>query len=120
GWVILEDIFLVISCLRSVREMRSIASRTAALEASEEGFRQVFEEAPIGMAVVGLDESFNQVNRVLCETVGYSEIELTQRTTNDITYEDDIAQGRLDAQELLTGGPRSLVERRYVRKTGEV
>jgi PAS domain S-box-containing protein len=100
--------------------MRSIANRTAALEASEQSFRQVFEEAPIGMAVVGLDESFNQVNRVLCEMVGYSEKELTQRTTTDITYEDDIAQGRLDAQELLTGGPRSLVERRYIRKTGEV
>jgi len=45
GWVILEDIFLVISCLRSVREMRSIASRTAALEASEQSFRQVFERS---------------------------------------------------------------------------
>jgi len=100
--------------------MRSIASRTAALEASEESFRQIFEEAPIGMAVVSLDESFNQVNQVLCEVVGYSETELTQRTTNDITYGEDVAQGRLDAQELLTGGPRSLVERRYIRKSGEI
>jgi hypothetical protein len=47
AWVIFEDIFLVISCLRSIREMRSIANRTAALEASEQGFRQIFEEAPI-------------------------------------------------------------------------
>jgi len=120
GWVIFEDVFLVISCLRSIREMRSIANRTAALEASEQGFRQVFEEAPIGMAVVGLDESFNQVNATLCQMVGYSEKELTQCTTMDITFEDDIPQGKQDAEELLTGGPRSWVERRYVRKNGEV
>jgi PAS domain S-box-containing protein len=120
GWVIFENAFLVISCLRSVREMRSIANRTAALEASEHGFRQIFEEAPIGMAVVGLDESFNRVNATLCQMVGYSENELTQRTTMDITCEDDIPQGRQNAEELLTGGPRSSVERRYIRRNGEV
>jgi len=120
GWVIFEDIFLVISCLRSIREMRSIATRTAALEASEQGFRQIFEDAPIGMAVVGLDESFNQVNTTLCQMVGYSEAELTQCTTVDITFEEDISQGKQNAEELLTGGPRSSVERRYIRKNGEV
>ena len=43
--------------------MRLIANRTAALEASEQGFRQIFEEAPIGMAVVGLDERFDPGQR---------------------------------------------------------
>ena len=90
GWVIFEDVFLVISCLRSIREMRSIANRTAALEASEQGFRQIFEDAPIGMAVVGLDESFNQVNTTLCQMVGYSESELYAMHHMDITFEDDI------------------------------
>ncbi|MEY2563775.1 MAG: hypothetical protein QOH88_1968 [Verrucomicrobiota bacterium] len=120
GWVIFEDVFLVLSCLRSIREMHSIANRTAALEASEQGFRQIFEDAPIGMGVVGLDESFTQVNTTLCQMVGYSEKELTELTTMDITYEEDIQQGRQNAEELLTGGPRSSVERRYVRKNGEV
>jgi len=120
AWVIFEDAFLIISCLRSIREMRSIATRTAALEASEQGFRQIFEEAPIGMGVVGLDESFTQVNTTLCEMVGYSEKELIEMTTVDITFEEDVLQGKQNAEELLTGGPRSSVERRYVRKTGEV
>jgi PAS domain S-box-containing protein len=38
----------------------------------------------------------------------------------DITFEDDIQQGKQNAEELLTGGPRSWVERRYVRKNGDV
>jgi two-component system sensor histidine kinase/response regulator len=36
AWVIFEDIFLVISCLSSVREMRLIAARQAELEATNE------------------------------------------------------------------------------------
>jgi PAS domain S-box-containing protein len=120
GWVIFEDVFLFISCLRSIREMRQIANRAAALEASEQGFRQIFEDAPIGMGVVGLDESFTQVNATLCEMLGYSESELTRLTTMDITFEEDILQGKQNAEELLTGGPRSSVERRYIRKDGEM
>ena len=120
GWVIFEDIFLVISCLRSVREMRFIANRVAALEASEQNFRQLFEEAPIGMAVVGLDDRYVQVNARLCEMVGYSEEELTDRTTSEITYRDDVKESRRLARQLLKKRARFRVEKRYVRKNGEV
>src|SRR5438874_9703646 len=58
AWVVFEDVFLVISCLRSIREMRSIANRTAALEASEQTFRKIFEEGPVGIAIVDLEQRF--------------------------------------------------------------
>jgi two-component system sensor histidine kinase/response regulator len=120
GWVIFEDIFLVISCLRSIREMRFIANRTAQLETSERNFREIFEEAPIGMAVVGLDERFKQANTTLCEMVGYSEQELTNRTPLDITYSEDIPLSKELAQAMLNGDGHNSVEKRYVRQTGEV
>ena len=120
GWVIFEDIFLVISCLRSVREMRFIANRTAALESSEQNFRQIFEEAPIGMAVVGLDSRYAQVNARFCNMVGYSEEELTSRTTAEITYRDDIVKDKQLARRLLSRTARTCVEKRYVRKDGEI
>ena len=120
GWVIFEDIFLVISCLRSIREMRFIANRTAALESSEQNFRQIFEEAPIGMAVVGLDSRYAQVNASLCNMVGYSEEELTSRRTSEITYCDDIDKDKQLTQRLLSEAARTCVEKRYVRKDGEI
>ena len=40
AWIVFEDIFLVISCLRSTREMHSIAAQTAQLEIAN----QVIEE----------------------------------------------------------------------------
>src|SRR5438105_5088415 len=120
GWVIFEDVFLVISCLRSIREMRFVANRTAALESSEQNFRQIFEEAPIGMAVVGLDSHYAWVNATLCSMVGYSEEELTSRTPSEITHLDDIDMDKQLTQHLLSETTRTCVEKRYLRKDGEI
>ena len=120
GWVLFEDFFLVLTCLRSVAEMRSIAKRTAALEASERSSRQIFEEAPIGMALVGLDQRFTQANATLCQMMGYSEEELTRRTPLELTHPDDVAASEQLAAALVNGGAAASVEKRYVRKGGEV
>ncbi|MEY2545438.1 MAG: hypothetical protein QOG48_555 [Verrucomicrobiota bacterium] len=45
GWVIFEDIFLVISCLRGVREIRFMANRAAALENSATELTDARDEA---------------------------------------------------------------------------
>ena len=120
GWVIFENIFLAIGCLRSVEEMRSIANRTAALKASEQASRLIFEQAPIGMAVVGLDDRFLKVNTVLTDMVGYSAAELEARTPFDVTYKEDVDLSRVSARTMLGGASRSVIEKRYVRKNGEV
>ena len=120
AWVVFEDVFLVISCLRSIREMRSIANRTAALEMSEQNFRQIFQEAPIGMAVVGLNEKFLQANSTLCQMLDYSEDELRQRTPLDVTHPADVAFSREIAQQMLDGQVNNIVEKRYLRRDGEI
>jgi PAS domain S-box-containing protein len=47
-----------------------------ALRESEQRFGSAFRDAAIGMALVGTDGRFRQVNRSLCEILGYSEEEL--------------------------------------------
>ena len=120
GWVIFEDTFLVTSCLRSVREMRFIAGHTAALEASEQNFRQIFQEAPIGMAVVGLDNRYIRANAAFSEMLGYSETELLERTTSDVSHPDYAAESIDVGGALLRGIGRSSLEKRYIRKNGEI
>src|SRR3954463_839006 len=93
GWVVFENVFLMISCFRSIREMRFIANRTASLEASDQRSRQLFDDAPIGMAVVAMDNNkFKQVNARFSEMVGYSEPELMERTPYELTHSDDLAE----------------------------
>lgn len=55
GWVIFEDIFLVLSCLRGQREMHQIAENTAKLDASEARYRIVTDSA--SDAIVTIDEA---------------------------------------------------------------
>ncbi|MGH7936081.1 MAG: PAS domain S-box protein, partial [Chthoniobacterales bacterium] len=120
AWVVFENIFLVMSCLRSIREMRFIANRTAALETSEQNSRQTFEEAPIGMAVIGLDERFRQVNTAFCKMIGYSEEELLTRSPMEVTYPDDLAETRRITTAMLESNAHCSAEKRFVRKNGEV
>ena len=83
-------------------------------------FRELFEGAPIGMAILALDERFLQVNTAFCKMVGYSNAELRQRTAEDITFSEDIEPGRQLAQDLLNGTTRGTGDKRYVHQNGEV
>ena len=90
------------------------------LRESEERFRNIFEEAPIGMAVVGLDDMLLQVNKVFCEMLGYSEQELTALTLSAITHPDDVGKDGLLVAQVLKGTISSYkVEKRYLRKNHE-
>src|SRR5205809_6867412 len=82
-------------------------------------FRELFEGAPIGMALLALDERFRRVNAAFCRMVGYSHQELRQRTAEDITFADEVQSGRRLAQNLLAATARSTGDRRYIQKHGQ-
>ena len=77
---------LVVSAIRDTTERKRM---NQALRDSEERFRRVFEEGPLGLALVGKDYRFLKVNSSLCRMVGYSESELISMSFADITYPDD-------------------------------
>ncbi len=93
----------------------------AALRESEERFRRVFEEGPLGVALVGKDYRFLKVNSALCRMVGYSEAELTQMSFRDITYPEDLdMNGELDGRLFRSEIPNYRLQKRYVKKDGEI
>jgi PAS domain-containing protein len=57
----------------------------AALRASEERFRAIFEQVAVGLAHVGLDGRWLMVNQRLCDIVGYTQGELLSTTFKAIT-----------------------------------
>ena len=92
-----------------------------ALRDSEERFRRVFEEGPLGLALVRRDYHFVKVNSALCQMVGYSEAELLQKSFVDITHPDDVQADVELAQQLLRGEkPFFKLQKRYVKKNGEI
>jgi PAS domain S-box-containing protein len=104
-----------------VTEVSAIKRAELALRESEERFRLTIEEAPIGMALVGLDGRFLRVNRALCEIVGYSADELTGLTFQAITHPDDCAHNRTVVEQLARGDmARCQFGKRYFRKDGRI
>jgi diguanylate cyclase (GGDEF)-like protein/PAS domain S-box-containing protein len=92
-----------------------------ALRESEERFRTILENAPIGMSVVSLEGRFLLVNRYLCELFGYSKEELEKLTYQEITDPDDLESDTANVQRLLEGSVTSYnIEKRHIRKDHQV
>ncbi|WP_218104291.1 sensor domain-containing diguanylate cyclase, partial [Methylophaga muralis] len=92
-----------------------------ALQQSEERFRNAFDTAAIGMAIVGLDGRWLEVNGALCRMLGYSEEELMGKTFVDVTHPDDLDLDLEYVQKLLNGDLEHYqMEKRYFHKTGDI
>jgi diguanylate cyclase (GGDEF)-like protein/PAS domain S-box-containing protein len=93
----------------------------AALRESEQRFRRSFDDAAIGMALVGTDGRFLRTNRSLRELLGYAEEELLGKTFQDITHAADLDVDLDHFGRMLTGEMRTYqAEKRYVHKEGHV
>jgi PAS domain S-box-containing protein len=91
------------------------------LRESEERFRQAFEFAAVGMALVGLDGRWLRVNRALCELLGYPEKELLARTFQDITHPEDLDADLLQVRRLIAGADSHYqMEKRYFHRDGQI
>jgi len=103
--------------LRRFVRRRSLVEE--ALRQSRERFRQSFEHAGIGMALVGLEGGLLDVNRAFCESLGYSETELRRLTFHDITHPDDLSEDVTLASRLMTGEiPFYHLDKRYIHRDG--
>jgi PAS domain S-box-containing protein len=104
--------------------LRDIATRVQAerkLVEIEVRFREVFENAPVGMCVCAIDGRYLRVNAALCEIVGYSREELLETTWRALTHPDDIEPS--DRQfEIMVGPTAALpdLEKRYLRRDGSI
>lgn len=87
--------------------------------ASEARFRTMFEQAAVGIARVGFDGRFLEVNQRLCDMLGFSRQDLIQKSFEDITVPRFLGEERRGLADLLAGRRTSyVVEKQYVRKDG--
>ncbi len=93
GWVVFEDVFLIKSCVQSVREMWQIAERrvmletlnanienkilerTAELKASEEKYHSLFDRVPVGLFRSTPDGKILDANHAILQIFGFPDLQ---------------------------------------------
>jgi two-component system, sensor histidine kinase and response regulator len=112
-----EPLYFVVQ----IQDVTPFKAAGAALRESEERFHRAFDHAPIGMALVASDGRFLQVNRALCQLVGYPEEELLGTSFPAITHPDDVASALEQATRLWAGEIETYqLEQRYLHKDDRV
>ena len=92
-----------------------------ALADSEMRFSATFEQAAVGIAHVGLDGSWLNVNQRCLEILGYPKEELLSLTFADLTHPDDLATDWAQVHELIRGErPTYSMEKRYFARDGHL
>ena len=82
-------------------------------------FRLAMDGAPQGMAVVGLDLKFVEVNAALCAMVGRDEEWMLSHSMPDVMNPDDAEQDLAGLGALVSGSAEMQVhERRWLKSDG--
>ena len=91
------------------------------LQKSDERFRAIFDHAADGIGVLDNDSHYLQVNRKLCEILGYTEDELVGKSLSEITHPDDLGENSNQSDQLLAGLVDTFpLEKRYIQKNGSI
>lgn len=91
------------------------------LAEEERKFRLLFENAPIGCALVDIRGDIFTSNKALSDILGYSPEELQQMNVEDFTYHDDwVCEKELD-DEVIDGRRDSYtIDKRFYHKQGHI
>ncbi len=127
--------FLLMMTGRTRRIETAVRERTAALQAevrereatqdelreSEQRFRNILNNVPIGVIYTDLEGNVKQSNPRFCELLGYSEEELLSLNSRDYTYPEDLAHD-IELTDKLLRGEVPMVRRhtRFVAIDGTV
>ncbi|OGA24429.1 MAG: hypothetical protein A3I02_03940, partial [Betaproteobacteria bacterium RIFCSPLOWO2_02_FULL_67_26] len=114
----------VVGASQILHDITALKQAEAAMKESEERFRAVFEQAGVGMALRGIEprqSRWLRVNQKLCDILGYTQDELLQLDSVEITPPEDRDLAIAYNEKLFSGEITSYSrEKRYLRKDGRI
>lgn len=116
-----DDSGKLVEVVRAARNIDEQKRQETQLAEATRRFEHAFHGAPVGMALMGLDGRWLKVNPALCRITGYSESELLNKRTVDITHPED-RKAAIDLLERQRNGELDVyeAEARYIRADGPV
>ncbi|MDO8108415.1 EAL domain-containing protein [Isoptericola sp. b441] len=116
----------VLAKVRDLSDRMTVEYQAEQLLAVEQKFRQAFEGAAIGMALVAVGPvpaagAFLEVNEALCTLLGRDADDLVACTFAEVSHPDDAGMGYEVLRSVSEGElARGVVEQRYLRPDGRV
>jgi|TARA_R110002033_G_scaffold138808_5_gene177955 PAS domain S-box-containing protein len=84
-------------------------------------FENVFDESPLGIALVLPDGTFWRLNNKFSSIIGYTNEEAVNLSFKDITHKDDLEKDLSNINKLITKEiDRYSIEKRYIHKNGDI
>jgi PAS domain S-box-containing protein len=104
------------------RDITARKHAEAALQKTEEKFRNLFDDAPIAIGLASVrDYHIIKVNEAHRQMLGYTDAELATMSLADITYPEDLEADLEQVKQLIEGNiPRFGMEKRLIKKNGEL
>ena len=103
--------------LRVNKRTNELQLAVEALLQSEEQFREAFDTAMHGMALVALDGKFLRVNSALCDMIGYHKNQLLSSSLRKITSREDFIHENKKLKKLISGNISSYqMEKRLIHR----
>lgn len=100
---------------------RKVAQKAAEIKESEQRFRKYFEIGPVGIAETSPEKGWVRINDNICDMLGYTREELSEKTWAELTYPDDLEADNKQFERVLAGEIDSYsLEKRFVRKDGSI
>jgi two-component system sensor kinase FixL len=119
--VLKDSVGNVVGALSTARDVTYQREIDARLAQSEEELRLTFDNAPIAIAVYGLDGRLVRVNQACCDVWGYAEEELMGKSFRELTHPDDVARSIECFERIASGEVRNqVIHKRFLRRDGEV
>ncbi|MEG4318246.1 MULTISPECIES: PAS domain S-box protein [unclassified Microcoleus] len=104
------------------RDITARKQAEAALQKSEEKFRNLFDDAPIAIGLASVrDYRTIEVNEAHRQMLGYSDAEWAAMSFADVTHPEDLEADIEQVKQLVEGNiPRFQMEKRLIKKNGEL
>ena len=115
-WILLTVPLMPLAAMIQEHEFAS-----GALAESENRFRQLFEQASVGIALESLEGKLAIVNPAFCAMFGYTEAELHQMSCAQLSHPEDKETEAPLFHDLCAGTrPSYQIDKRFFRKDGTI
>lgn len=110
----------IIGAVETLSDITESKKNEEVLKESEERFRTIFNDSPVGIVQTTIEGRIISANIVFCDMMGYNYDEMLQMTIGDISFDGDFEKERPMVRKLRDGLSNYYsFEKRYKTRSGE-